>query len=339
MRNTLELGKWNVICQRCGLQFKNDALRSEWTGLKVCKDCWEPRHPQTLIRAPRAESPPAWTSPEPPDTFIQLPSYFSFSPTAPERGQTVTFTDASPDHPTTWAWNFGDASTSTSQNPTHAYTSAGTFSVSLSTDVTTSTSHNITVSLPTLAWNTAASLPVGGFSFSSSNRVATTTSTSNAKGVYANVKINGIGKVYWECAHSGDGGNFDAATPFVGIYQPQGTNPINSMAPSSYYWGVVGNGKIYNQTSGGATTGLITNSTLMFAFDGATNKWWVGRNGSWLNGGDPAAGTGQAGTTNSGVDLYPCFQISSGWHVTNGTIKGQNTCSYSPPSGFGYLGL
>ena len=33
---------------------------------------------------------------------------------------------------TNWSWNFGDAGTSTSQNPTHTYTNAGTYTVSLS---------------------------------------------------------------------------------------------------------------------------------------------------------------------------------------------------------------
>lgn len=70
MRNFLELGKWNVLCDRCGLQFKNTALRDEWTGLKVCKDCWETRHPQTLIRVPKDDSSTPWSRPEPTDVFI-----------------------------------------------------------------------------------------------------------------------------------------------------------------------------------------------------------------------------------------------------------------------------
>ena len=44
---------------------------------------------------------------------------------------TVFFTDSSSNTPTSWHWNFGDGSTSTLQNPTHLYTSGGTFSVQL----------------------------------------------------------------------------------------------------------------------------------------------------------------------------------------------------------------
>ncbi|UOE36345.1 GEVED domain-containing protein [Hymenobacter monticola] len=43
----------------------------------------------------------------------------------------VQFIDASQNAPTSWLWNFGDGTTSTLQNPTHQYTTAGTFTVSL----------------------------------------------------------------------------------------------------------------------------------------------------------------------------------------------------------------
>ena len=44
---------------------------------------------------------------------------------------TVTFTDTSTGTPTSWAWSFGDGTTSTEQNPTHEYTVAGDYTVSL----------------------------------------------------------------------------------------------------------------------------------------------------------------------------------------------------------------
>lgn len=43
-------GTWNCICDRCGFKFKATDIRQEWTGLMVCADCWEPRHPQDFIR-------------------------------------------------------------------------------------------------------------------------------------------------------------------------------------------------------------------------------------------------------------------------------------------------
>ena len=43
----------------------------------------------------------------------------------------VKFTDTSTGSPTTWSWNFGDGTTSSSQNPVHTYTNPGTYSVTL----------------------------------------------------------------------------------------------------------------------------------------------------------------------------------------------------------------
>ena len=47
---------------------------------------------------------------------------------------TVQFTDRSTGAPTSWAWDFGDGSTSTDQSPSHTYATAGQFNVSLSVD-------------------------------------------------------------------------------------------------------------------------------------------------------------------------------------------------------------
>ncbi len=56
---------------------------------------------------------------------------FSFSPAAPNVGQTVQFTDESPGDPTAWSWSFGDGGTSTKRNPTHAYSTPGPKMVTL----------------------------------------------------------------------------------------------------------------------------------------------------------------------------------------------------------------
>ncbi len=44
---------------------------------------------------------------------------------------TVNFTDTSTNSPTSWLWNFGNGATSTSQSPSHVYTSAGQYTVAL----------------------------------------------------------------------------------------------------------------------------------------------------------------------------------------------------------------
>ena len=50
--------------------------------------------------------------------------------------QAVQFTETSINHPTSWSWNFGDATsgqnnTSTLQNPTHTYVATGSYTVTL----------------------------------------------------------------------------------------------------------------------------------------------------------------------------------------------------------------
>ncbi len=77
-------------------------------------------------------------------------------------GQTpIIFTNLSVGTVTNFSWNFGDSTTSTNTNPTHTYSSAGTYTVSLTAigpggiDVLTRTSY-IVVASPSLVANFAA---------------------------------------------------------------------------------------------------------------------------------------------------------------------------------------
>jgi len=59
---------------------------------------------------------------------------FTYSPSEPIEGQDIQFTDKSLDPEgklVSWSWDFGDGYKSTSQNPTHRYTKAGTYTVTL----------------------------------------------------------------------------------------------------------------------------------------------------------------------------------------------------------------
>jgi NAD-dependent SIR2 family protein deacetylase len=40
-------GKFAIaLCDQCGQRFKLNTLKKEWTGFKVCDECYEPKHPQ-----------------------------------------------------------------------------------------------------------------------------------------------------------------------------------------------------------------------------------------------------------------------------------------------------
>lgn len=71
----LIIGEWNVICDRCGFRYKASQLMDEWTGLKVCNKCWEPRHPMDMMRIPRTEQAPPWVRPEPTESDSAAPTY------------------------------------------------------------------------------------------------------------------------------------------------------------------------------------------------------------------------------------------------------------------------
>ena len=56
---------------------------------------------------------------------------FLISPASPSVNQQVQFTDTSTQGGTFWSWSFGDGATSSLQNPTHSYSTPGSFTVAL----------------------------------------------------------------------------------------------------------------------------------------------------------------------------------------------------------------
>lgn len=82
---------------------------------------------------------------------VPLEPAASFTPATASGTQplTVNFTDTSNFMPTSWSWDFGDSTTSTSQNPSKTYNLPGTYSVSLTasnSSYTRSTGGTVTVS-------------------------------------------------------------------------------------------------------------------------------------------------------------------------------------------------
>ena len=79
---------------------------------------------------------------------------FSFSPTHPRAGETVSFSNLSSSGEE-WSWTFGDGATNTLKSPTHAYRQPGTYKVTLMVDKKTSltATQEITVydTIPTFA--------------------------------------------------------------------------------------------------------------------------------------------------------------------------------------------
>jgi PKD repeat protein len=69
-------------------------------------------------------------------TDIDPIASFSYSPTNPEVGDTVWFTDTSTSYDgiVSWNWTFGEGNSSTDRNSSHAYASAGEYTVTLTVE-------------------------------------------------------------------------------------------------------------------------------------------------------------------------------------------------------------
>lgn len=93
----------------------------------------------TMTVTPTPVTPPATATPTATPTATTTPvlppvAAFSTNVTSGTVPQVVQFTDTSlftPTTPAPWAWTFGDGTASSEQNPVHTYTSAGTYTVTL----------------------------------------------------------------------------------------------------------------------------------------------------------------------------------------------------------------
>jgi len=121
---------------------------------------------------------------------------FTPSKTSAYVGETITFTNQSL-NASTYAWDFGDGGSSTIQNPTHVYNTAGTFTVVLTATGPggeNSTSKNITIT---------HAPPVAGFTMSH------TTAEAGTLISFTNTSVNAT-SYYWDF---GDGGTSTSANP------------------------------------------------------------------------------------------------------------------------------
>ena len=100
---------------------------------------------------------------------------------------TVQFTDTSTNNPTSWNWNFGDGSISTQQNPTHTYTTPGTYNVTLTA---TNGDGNTTMTLNN--YITIYAIPVANFTANITNgsEPLNVRFTDNSTGVITNYNWN-----------------------------------------------------------------------------------------------------------------------------------------------------
>ena len=186
---------------------------------------------------------------------------FSGTPTSGTAPLTVAFTDASTNNPTSWSWTFGDGGASTSKNPSHTYTAAGTYTVVLTatnaygSDSETKTGY-ITVSAP------PTNPPVAAFSGTP------TSGTVPLTVAFTDASTNSPTSWSWTF---GDGGTSTAQNPSH-TYTAAGTYTVSLTATNAY-------GSDSETKTGYITASAVTEQCDDFADGNITN--WVNKLGTW----------------------------------------------------------
>lgn len=172
------------------------------------------------------------------------------------------------------------------------------------------------------------------------NRVAQAQNALSTAGpVYGDVAMV-AGKYYWEVqlAAAAQTSTIYAGLSAFGLSNMSGSDTANL----GFMWNQ--SGTYFFNGSSTSSHGTFDQRTdrLMFAYDGATGKVWCGKNGTWNQSGDPAAGTNPAATlaVEQRRRMLACVNMGVTASAQNPTFtfcgeSGQQT--YSAPSGFSPL--
>jgi PKD repeat protein len=179
-----------------------------------------------------------------PGEFVEKYSYsmvpsvaIGFSPASPAVNQAIQLSDWSAGSPTSWLWSFGDGTTSTLQNPTHSYSSAGTFVVTL--EATNATGSNVATRTLTVA--AASGAPVAAFTF------APTSPTVGRSVSFTDTSTGSPTVWLWDF---GDGTTSALQSPTHG-YSAAGTFTVTLLATNS-----AGSSSASHTVEVGAATGI-----------------------------------------------------------------------------------
>ena len=176
-----------------------------------------------------------------------------------------------------------------------------------SQDITTDTCTN-----NFMTWNPLDSTDPSDLTYSEGN-----TKVVNATGVCRGTLAAKSGKWYWEIKQITA---VDASNPIqYGIADTEDSPPTHSSLNNALIaYSDNNNEKSIKKFDGGSAStvtntmgsfnNIAQNDIIMFAFDADTAKLWVGRNGTWLNSGDPAAGSNEVASTTAGNFFTPCLE-------------------------------
>ena len=131
----------------------------------------------------------------------------------------------------------------------------------------------------------------------------------------------------------------DSIGNYGGVIGLRGTGAYSQVYDSVTFQTNYSSGLLYHykgssdQSASGNIGGTVSaGNILMFAYDPATYKWWVGVNGTWRNSGDPANGSGEVFT--GSATMFETMDITWGGWV--GDVNGLDTTwNFGQDSTFG----
>lgn len=136
---------------------------------------------------------------------------------------------------------------------------------------------------------------------------------------------------YWEGVCT----SMDTARTYIGICCPtDGPTSVGASYAFTTKFVLANTGQYWQaSTSSGSPNGTYTsyaaNDVMMVAYK--NGSLWIGKNGVWMNSGDPVAGTGAVSTT---LSTSKEWSVYFGYNSTWSTNFGQRPFTYTPPSGF-----
>jgi hypothetical protein len=224
------------------------------------------------------------------------------------------------------------------------WTSSGINVTAYSGTPSNNTSYDSMTDVPTLTSATAANyctwnpLAVGANITVSDGNLAASSATNSIKGLLSTLAVGSGFKWYWEVTITSLASDLRLQLGLA-TYQ---YNYASGYLGNSPYGGAgtwTGTGFIFDVNSvtvfSATVTALAVNDVVMFAYDDATGKIWVGKNGTFYNSGAPASGTGNVATMTAGSNYLPAAMINtSGGTNAIALNGGQRPFSYTPPTGF-----
>jgi hypothetical protein len=221
--------------------------------------------------------------------------------------------------------------------------------------LTAGTTYDSMTDVPTLTSATAANYAVlnplalgtSQTSLTQGNLYAIPTSGgSNWGTVFSTIAIPTSGKWYIEATavvYAGSGNNSSLGVVNGSTFIPTNTTILYNYTTGEGFDGILCQlfsdyvAPVDDGVVGTNVTGITgTSVNLMLALDVDAGKVFAGYNGTWLNSGNPAAGTGQVALrTFSASDVVAG---NTSWNGTNDQAQyfnfGQRPFTYTPPSGF-----